>query len=123
MQDKDNNLIVQIELGQILISDFYMQLLLNLMAYRCWGVWYRKYTKSLIFRDFDDAFKHPLGYVHLFLMLTLLSNNDFIPLTLTHISNFVQISLSINLTMQACLSTTSTSVISQPTISRTVVLI
>ena len=31
------------------------------------------YTKSLIFRDFDDASKHPLRYVDLFLLLTLLS--------------------------------------------------
>ena len=34
---------------------------------------YREFTKSLIFRDFDDALKNPFRYVHLFLLHTLLS--------------------------------------------------
>ena len=34
-------------------------------------------TKSLIFRDFDNVLKDPLRYVHLFLLLTLLSNKNF----------------------------------------------
>ena len=37
------------------------------------GVFDRKFTKSLIFRDFDDALKNPFRYVHLFLLHTLLS--------------------------------------------------
>ena len=42
-----------------------------------WGMWYRKFTKRLIFRDFDDVLKNPFGFVHLFLLLTLLSKNIF----------------------------------------------
>ena len=41
------------------------------------GVFDREFTKSLIFRDFDDVFKHPFRYMHLFLLLTLLSTNFF----------------------------------------------
>ena len=33
----------------------------------------REFTKSLIIRDFDDALKTPIRYVHLFLLHTLLS--------------------------------------------------
>ena len=34
---------------------------------------HRKFTKSLIFRDFDDVLKNSFRYVHLFLLNTLLS--------------------------------------------------
>ena len=37
------------------------------------GIQYRDFTKSLIFPDFDDVLKHPFGYVHLFLLIALLS--------------------------------------------------
>ena len=37
------------------------------------GVEYLEFTKSLIFHDFDDVLKNPFGYVHLFLLDTLLS--------------------------------------------------
>ena len=37
------------------------------------GVFDREFTKSLIFRDFDDALKNPFRYVHRFLLHTLLS--------------------------------------------------
>ena len=40
------------------------------------GVFEREFTKSLIFRDFDDALKHPLRYVHLFLLHKLLSKKN-----------------------------------------------
>ena len=33
----------------------------------------RKFTKSLMIRDFDDVLKNPLEYVDLFLLYTLLS--------------------------------------------------
>ena len=33
----------------------------------------RKFTKSLMIRDFDDVLKNPFRYVHLFLLHTLLS--------------------------------------------------
>ena len=33
----------------------------------------REFTKSLIFRNFDDALKNPRRYVHLFLLHTLSS--------------------------------------------------
>ena len=33
----------------------------------------RDFTKSLMIRDFDDLLKNPFGYVHLFLLLTILS--------------------------------------------------
>ena len=36
-------------------------------------VQYRKFTKSLIFHNFDDALKNPFRYVHLFLLQILLS--------------------------------------------------
>ena len=34
---------------------------------------YCKFTKILIFRDFDDVLKHTFRYVHLFLLITFLS--------------------------------------------------
>ena len=37
------------------------------------GVFDRKFTKSLIIRDFDDVLKNPFRYVDLFLLHTLLS--------------------------------------------------
>ena len=37
------------------------------------GLFDRKFTKGLIFRDFVDALKNPFRYVHLFLLYTLLS--------------------------------------------------
>ena len=39
------------------------------------GVYYRKFTKSLIFRDFDDVLKNLFRYVYLFLSLNLLSKS------------------------------------------------
>ena len=36
------------------------------------GVLYRKFTKSLIFHNFDDVLKNPFRYVDLFLLHTLL---------------------------------------------------
>ena len=40
------------------------------------GVFDRELTKSLMFRDFDDALKNPFRYVHLFLLHTLLSKKN-----------------------------------------------
>ena len=40
------------------------------------GAWYREFTESLIFRDFDDALKIPFRYVHLYLLHTLLSKKN-----------------------------------------------
>ena len=36
---------------------------------------YREFTKSLIFCDFDDILKEPIRYVHLLLLLAVLSKN------------------------------------------------
>ena len=36
------------------------------------GGLYREFTKSFIFRNFDDVLKNPFEYVHLFLLPTLL---------------------------------------------------
>ena len=36
------------------------------------GMFDRRFTKSLIIRDFDDALKNPIRYVDLFLLQTLL---------------------------------------------------
>ena len=40
------------------------------------GVQYEEFTKSLIFRGFDDVLKNPFRYVHLFQLLTLLSKEN-----------------------------------------------
>ena len=40
------------------------------------GVFDRELTKSLMFRDFDDALKNPFRYEHLFLLHTLLSKKN-----------------------------------------------
>ena len=40
------------------------------------GVQYEEFTKSLIFRGFDDVLKYPFKYVHLFQLLTLLSKEN-----------------------------------------------
>ena len=40
------------------------------------GMFDREFTKSIIFRDFDDVLKNPFRYVHLFLFHTLLSKKN-----------------------------------------------
>ena len=40
------------------------------------GLFDRKFTKSLIIRDFGDVLKNPFRYVHLFLLHTLLSKKN-----------------------------------------------
>ena len=40
------------------------------------GMLYRKFTKSLIFRDFDDVLRNPFRYLHIFQLRTLSSKNS-----------------------------------------------
>ena len=49
-----------------------MNQLINGLQVNGGGVFDRELTKSLMFRDFDDALKNPFRYVHLFLLHTLL---------------------------------------------------
>ena len=46
------------------------------MVYGHMGMQYRKFTKSLMFGDFDDVLKDPFRYVHLFLLLISLSKKN-----------------------------------------------